>query len=184
METLHPYGWISYWGERMAERSDGQSTTICLLYQDYIEEIYRLMVIVFQEVELELGRERALQLVGSAGDRMGREMALNQLKGRSITDFNEFRTFWKDLMSSPLFSSTQDVEIVEEDQHHLKMRVSRCLWAEHFQRLGDTELGYLVCCHADHQMLSTYNPRLSLRRTKTIMQGDDHCDHCVIWSDR
>jgi hypothetical protein len=183
METLHPSNGYSSSGGWMAERSDGRPGKICLLYQDYLEDIHRPMVILFQEVELELGRERSLQLVSRAGDRLGREMALNQLKGRPINDFDDFRTFWGDLMSSPLFSATQEVEIVEEGDHHLKMRVSRCLWAEYFQRLGDTELGYLVCCNADHQMLSAYNLRLSLRRTKTIMQGDDHCDHCFIWSD-
>ncbi len=50
-------------------------------------------------------------------------------------------------------------------------------------RIGDPELGYLVCCNADHSMIAAYNPRLTLHRTKTIMQGDDHCDHCFHWSE-
>jgi hypothetical protein len=43
--------------------------------------------------------------------------------------------------------------------------------------LGDVEAGYLMCCNCDHEMVRAYNPRLRLSRTRTIMLGDDHCNH-------
>jgi hypothetical protein len=151
--------------------------------EDYLEDSHRLFLLLFKETMAEHGRDQAMRLARAAGEALGREMAQTQLGCRKIKNFNEFRSFWRSLMCSPIFSATQEVTILEEGPDHLRMRVDRCLWAEYFQRIGDTELGYLVCCNADHSMIATYNPRLKLHRTKTIMQGDDHCDHCFHWSE-
>jgi len=158
------------------------SPEICMSVEEYLEDVHRLFIISFNQVEIEKGRMEALRMARSVGESLGREMARDQLKGRQLKDFSEFTTFWKALMSSSLFSATQQVKILDEGPEHLSMRVDRCLWAEHFLRIGDPELGYLICCNADHNMVAAYNPRLTLHRTMTIMQGDDHCDHCFRWS--
>jgi len=155
---------------------------ISISIEGYLEDVHRLYILSFHQLEIEQGRMDALRMARSVGEALGRDMARAQLKGRHLEDFAEFSKFWKALMSAPLFSATQQVTILEEGQNHLSMRVDRCLWAEHFLRIGDPELGYLVCCNADHSMIAAYNPRLKLHRTKTIMQGDDHCDHCFRWS--
>jgi hypothetical protein len=156
---------------------------ISMSIEEYLEDVHRLFLLSFKQEEMEKGRIEALRLARSAGEALGREMARNQLGGRHLNDFEEFRTFWKSLMSAPLFSATQQVTVVEEGPKMLSMRVDRCLWAEHFLRIGDPELGYLLCCNADHSMVAAYNAKLSLHRTKTIMQGDDHCDHWFRWSE-
>ena len=166
----------------MIER-EKSSPVISITIEEYLEDVHRLFLLTFKQVEMERGRIVALRLARSTGEALGREMARNQLGSRRLHDFEEFRTFWKALMSSPIFSATQQVTILEDGPVHLRMRVDRCLWAEYFQRIGETELGYLVCCNADHSMIATYNPKLALHRTKTIMQGDDHCNHCFHWSE-
>jgi hypothetical protein len=53
---------------------------------------------------------------------------------------------------------------------------TRCLWAEIFRSLGEPELGFIFCA-GDEPAVKAYNPDLAFQRTKTLMEGDDLCDH-------
>jgi hypothetical protein len=55
------------------------------------------------------------------------------------------------------------------------MDVSSCVYARFFQELGEPELGFMLVCSADFDMVEEM-PDLELNRTQTIMQGADHCD--------
>ena len=54
------------------------------------------------------------------------------------------------------------------------------MYAEILRELGEPELG-LVICARDEPWVRSYNPALAFHRTKTLMEGDDICDHtfCV-----
>ena len=45
------------------------------------------------------------------------------------------------------------------------------------ERLKATDWLYHHTCSADEAMVSGFNPKIGFRRTKTLMQGDDYCDH-------
>lgn len=51
-----------------------------------------------------------------------------------------------------------------------------CLWSDVFRELGEPGLGFLMCA-ADAPAARSYNPKLGFSRTKTLMEGDDACDH-------
>jgi hypothetical protein len=53
---------------------------------------------------------------------------------------------------------------------------TRCMWAEIFHELGEPELG-LVICATDEPAVKAYNAGLGFARTKTLMDGDQLCDH-------
>jgi hypothetical protein len=53
---------------------------------------------------------------------------------------------------------------------------TRCMWAEIFHELGEPELG-LILCASDEPAVISYNPELAFTRTKTLMDGDELCDH-------
>ena len=61
--------------------------------------------------------------------------------------------------------------------------VRECLWAKTFEDMEDKELGYVICCKGDFAMAPAVSPKLSLKRTKTLMQGDECCDHEWCWED-
>ena len=44
-------------------------------------------------------------------------------------------------------------------------------------------VGYASICHPDFAMTEGYNPKMKLLRTKTLMQGDDCCNHCWVMED-
>ena len=53
---------------------------------------------------------------------------------------------------------------------------TRCMWAEIFHELGEPELG-LILCAGDEPSVKSFNPKLAFTRTKTLMDGDELCDH-------
>ena len=53
---------------------------------------------------------------------------------------------------------------------------TRCMWAEIYHELGEPELG-LILCASDEPAIKSHNPKLAFKRTKTLMAGDELCDH-------
>jgi len=45
-----------------------------------------------------------------------------------------------------------------------------------YKELGMADLGYVLACKGDFDMIEGFNPTMKLARTKTIMEGNDHCD--------
>ena len=70
-----------------------------------------------------------------------------------------------------------DYTIEEQTPEHMKMCVTRCMWADMFRKLGAADLGYAFYCASDYGYCQGLNPNITFTRTKTIMQGDDCCDH-------
>ena len=54
--------------------------------------------------------------------------------------------------------------------------ITRCAYAEMYKKLGMEDLGFEFSCARDFAMVDGFNPLMTLKRTKTIMQGDEHCD--------
>ena len=50
-----------------------------------------------------------------------------------------------------------------------------CQYATFFHELDEPDLGFLLVCSADFDMLSDV-PQITLERTQTRMQGATHCD--------
>jgi predicted hydrocarbon binding protein len=171
--------------EKPMVRSEGNRNAkefLSMSYRDYLKDIHEIPYNLFAQMEQEMGREKALAILRRAGERYGRKVGEGHVaRLGKIDNFQDFKALWHKVISTPLWEGTQDSEIVEEGTDHLSMRVTRCLWAETFKKLGDVEAGYLMCCNCDHEMVRAYNPRLRISRTRTIMQGDDHCNHIFIW---
>jgi hypothetical protein len=56
-----------------------------------------------------------------------------------------------------------------------EMDVTDCVYARFFQELGEPDLGFLLVCSADFDIVAEL-PAIELERTQTIMQGATHCD--------
>ena len=54
-----------------------------------------------------------------------------------------------------------------------------CLWAEIFNELDATDIGWWLC-EGDEPAVRAYHPELGFRRTKTLMEGHDECDHVFL----
>ena len=66
--------------------------------------------------------------------------------------------------------------ILEETDQKLGFDVTRCRYAELYDRLGVKEFGFCLSCNRDAALIRGFNPRMQLWRAQTIMQGADSCD--------
>lgn len=73
---------------------------------------------------------------------------------------------------------TMEIENVNLDQASLQFDVTRCGYAEMYERLGIKDLGVILSCGRDFAFMEGFNPEIELVRTKTIMEGDDICNFC------
>ena len=73
----------------------------------------------------------------------------------------------------------EDTEFTVEERSPelLKIRVTKCLFAGEMRRLGAADIGSAFYCSYDHGFCLGLNPAIRFTRTKTLMRGDDSCNH-------
>jgi len=49
--------------------------------------------------------------------------------------------------------------------------------------MNAADLGYDICCHPDFELARAYHPKIRLKRTKTLMQGDGYWNHTYYWKE-
>lgn len=68
------------------------------------------------------------------------------------------------------------MEVLEQTSTTFSFNVTRCPYAETYSELGVEDLGVALSCCRDEPFARGLDPRLRLVRTRTIMEGADHCD--------
>jgi hypothetical protein len=74
-------------------------------------------------------------------------------------------------------------DIVEQSGTRYRFNVTRCKYAEMYRAMGLGEIGHLLSCQRDATFCEGYDPRIKLKRTRTIMQGASHCDFDYTFED-
>ena len=69
-----------------------------------------------------------------------------------------------------------EMEVLEHTPTTYFFNVIRCPYYERYRELGLEEFGVAFSCCRDEPFARVFNPQLELVRTKTIMEGADHCD--------
>ena len=69
-----------------------------------------------------------------------------------------------------------EYEVQEETDSDLRFRFTACPWAQAFRAIGEPEIGHLFC-DVDEPVAGEFNSAIRFSRTKTLMDGDDHCNH-------
>jgi hypothetical protein len=133
----------------------------------------QVLVPLVKALQGELGEARANALVrktlGDLYRRFGEEFwtAKNERDlGKAVA--SAFRTYARD--------DALSYDVIEQTQDAFAFDVKRCAYAEFYKALGEPELGFLMICAADFATAEGFGPDIQLTRTKTIMQGADHCD--------
>jgi len=132
-----------------------------------------VLVPFIRRLERELGAERAHDLARETIAEIAREQgeAVAQALGRNDLDgFGEVRDSWGGA------GGDLTIEAVRHDANHLDFNVTRCRFAELYDRLGAHDLGFVLSCGRDFSLSEGYSNRLHLVRTQTIMQGAAFCD--------
>jgi hypothetical protein len=125
----------------------------------------------------QIGNERLIDTLKESTS----ETARKGMAARQATDRN-FAIFVGGLKSpTPLYQHALVYEVVEDTPKAFEFRISQCLWAKVFREDGAADIGYAGVCHPDFAVVSAFNPKLKLVRTKTLMQGHDCCNHRYVW---
>ena len=132
-----------------------------------------LLACVLEGFISEIGSEKAMQVASAAiqkdAAQSGRLMA-EKYGGNSIKELIRMvREVWAD-------ESALEFTILEETSQSFSFDVTRCQYAELYDRLGVKKFGYCFSCSRDAALISGFNPRMQLMRTQTIMQGATSCD--------
>jgi hypothetical protein len=119
------------------------------------------------------GEEEALAVAAEVirGDaiRSGRSLA-EAFSGNSLETLHQLvREVWA-------ADGTMEIANVDLTGETLSFDVTACGYAEMYERLGLRKLGCLLSCDRDFPFLQGFNPDIELQRTRTIMEGADHCD--------
>ena len=93
---------------------------------------------------------------------------------------NSLNELWKIVKEIWAKDGTMEIENLTLSEKCLKFDVTRCRYAEMYERLGSKKLGNLLSCCRDFAFTEGFNPEFKLVRTKTIMDGNDICDFCYI----
>ncbi len=124
-----------------------------------------------KEMYAELGKERALEILAKAYEKLAIETGRNEIEKLGSNSFDAWCERCKrNAARSP------DSEVVEATDKYVQMKITRCISAEAFESLGTPEL-CRVYCDSDWAMIKAFNPKMTLVRTKTLANGDECCDH-------
>lgn len=74
-------------------------------------------------------------------------------------------------------------ELVEDTDHAREIKVTECLWAKTLRELNPADIGYAAIYHGDYAYCQGFNPKIRMIRSKTLMQGDDCCNHRWVWEE-
>lgn len=132
----------------------------------------RILAPVIESLMERFGREEVLGVVREAIEAIaqahGSQLA-ERLGSRAMEKLPEVLELWKQ-------DGALEADELHRDDGHFDFNVTRCRFAEMYERLGIRELGSILSCNRDFCFAKGFNPDMELTRTQTIMEGASHCD--------
>jgi hypothetical protein len=120
----------------------------------------------------ELGEDRALAVVRSVIGKLARQSGMDLAKalgGNTMADLARGLTAWAK-------GDAYEMEGITLSATEYVYNITRCRYAEMYKAIGMADLGVILSCGRDFELISGFNPKMKLTRTKTIMEGWDCCD--------
>jgi hypothetical protein len=146
-----------------------------LSFADVFKTAYADYLPLWRGIEKDMGSEKFVAMLKRVIDEVaGRESAESAKKlGK-----NDLAAFSQDLKQpSRFWQNVLTFQIVEDTPRAFEVKVTECLWAKTYRGANAADLGYVLSCYGDYASAKGFNPKMRMIRTKTLMQGDDHCNH-------
>jgi predicted ArsR family transcriptional regulator len=147
-------------------------------------------------------KEEYLKIVGAVRkaafqDRVDDLNALKEVFGDQVVDIvlaeraKKMRKIWQDIaldhgkndiegLKETLWTWVQEAGFeftFTETDEGTQFHVTKCPLAEMAHELQATDWGYICYCADDPHIVAGFNPAIGFRRTKTLMEGHECCDH-------
>lgn len=135
---------------------------------------------IFEEMVARLGKQQAAEILRAAivknAVAQGAAYAASEEGQPTLESFHNLLPQWK-------ANGALEVEMLKEAPDEVHYNVTRCKYAEMYREMGLAEIGHILSCGRDGTFCTGYSPKISLKRTQTIMQGASHCDFRYRWDD-
>jgi len=142
-------------------------------YGPYISTLQRLANII--------GKDKFIKMLKKASSEVAEQSVKNIIRNLPKNDFD---TYIKKMIFTPLFKNTLSMEIVERTDKVLELKITECLWAKTIREIKEpdaVDIGYALACYPEIATTEAFNPKLKVIRTKTLMQGHDCCNSRIVW---
>jgi hypothetical protein len=142
--------------------------------RDTVRMQYGSMIRLIRTLRSELGDEQTVRLLNAYSEAYGRLVGEQQARAAPDTSFRTFTAGFR----PPNYADTLTHEVVEDTEHAFGLRVTECVWAAVFREAGlGGDMGHAAVCNMDYYWPRAFNPKFSMERSRTLMRGDDHCNH-------
>lgn len=150
------------------------TTELSISHENLFKSRYEYFILRMDKFAEYLGRDKLLSMLKRAVDDINLTKKPN-LEATSVRDFIQ------PVLDSKNQRIRTDIEIIELTDKVCEAKITNCLWAKTFRDMNAGDIGYANTCHGDFSSATAYNPKLKLKRTKTLMEGHDCCDHIYTW---
>jgi len=128
----------------------------------------------------EIGEDKALAVVRSVIGKLARQSGMDLAKalgGNTMAYLARGLTAWAK-------GDAYEMEGTTLTETEYVYNITRCRYAEMYKAIGMADLGVILSCGRDFELISGFNPKMKLTRTKTIMEGCDCCDFRITLLDQ
>ena len=133
----------------------------------------QVLVPVLRALRAELGKEKADAIVKEALRQWSKALFAaigDGIEGRPRRKWAALQAAWAHI-SEPHVTA----EIRRHDKEAFDVDITECRFAEFFRALGEPELGALLICETDFDVVAAGDGAVSLAREQTLMQGAPSC---------
>lgn len=156
-----------------------------LTYDQYVHASFDGIIQLAKELEQVLGKKETFRIIEKAREKFDLQLITEQLFGRkAIENFEDFKRFMKEIHESKFASHLFTIAYLGETPTEIEFHTTECLFAKVFRDMNAEDLGYAMICQPDFVTTPRYYSHAQLKRTKTLMQGNDYCDTRYCLSDR
>jgi len=127
---------------------------------------------LFRAFASEVGEQRAREILRSAIDQLARQAGADAAISSAGNELHHL----KQVVDKWCANGALELTVLRDDSKAFEFNVTRCQFAEMYQRLGLADLGPILSCGRDGKMIDGFNPDIEFTRTQTIMQGASFCD--------
>lgn len=140
---------------------------------DQVKLQAQVLVPLVKAIQSELGEERANAVVRNALGDLYRSYGEKWWRSQGEGDLGEKMESAFEMFAA---GDALDYKVVKRTPEAFEVNVTGCRYAEFYNKIGASELGFLLTCSADFAHAEGFGGEVQLTRKQTIMQGASHCD--------
>src|SRR4051794_218666 len=118
---------------------------------------------LFQAFAAEVGQERVREILAGVIRELARQSGCAAAEAAGGNDLARL----KHVVEKWTAGGALELEVLCDDVEAFEFNVTRCRFAEMYRRLGLADLGPLLSCARDGEMIAGFNPAIAFQRTQT-----------------